>query len=248
MVTKRAAYGAESLSSERRWHSRPATRSVVLVALLTVLGLAGCAGSARTVGSSNAAPTTGLSSPLANIGPLPSTLGGGRFDPAVLAGKPVVLWFWAPWCSVCRSEGPTIAKVASQFTGRVRFIGVAGEDTVAAMRAFVQQTGTGALTHLADVNGVVWRDYGVSVQPAFALISADGTANLRIGSLDEQTLRARVAELAAGTRTSSVTMTPGLYCSRAPDGWTVCGASGPPHTSTNAHPLTGSLPGVYPGR
>lgn len=224
----RTAYDAGRL----RRHPGP-RRSVAAVAMLAVLALAGCAHAVRPVGSSTAAAHTGPSSPLASVGPLPATIAGGRLDPASLSGKPLVLWFWAPWCSICRSEGPTIAKVAAQFTGKVRFIGVAGEDTVPAMTAFVQQTGTGTLTQLADVNGVVWRDYGVSAQPAFAFITADGTADLRIGSLDEQTLRTRVAELAAGAPTSSVTMTPGLYCSRAPDGRTVCGASGPPHSPTS---------------
>lgn len=237
MVVMRAANAAVTFPADGGPHPRPVRRSVVPVALLsalTMLALAGCTGPVRPVGSSAGAPTTGLSSPLGNLGPLPATIDGGRLAPASLAGKPVVLWFWAPWCSICRGEGPTVARVAAQFTGRVRFIGVAGEDTVPAMTTFVQQTGTGALTHLADVTGVIWRDYGVSVQPAFAFITADGTADLRIGGLDEQTLRARVAELAAGTRTSSVTMTPGLYCSRAPDGRTVCGASGPAHTSTTS--------------
>jgi thiol-disulfide isomerase/thioredoxin len=165
-------------------------------------------------------------------------LGGGRLDSASLAGNPVVLWFWAPWCPICRSEGPAIAKVASEFDGRVRFIGVAGEGTVPAMNAFVKETRTGGLTHLADVSGSVWRSYGVAVQPAFAFITANGTADLRIGGLDEQTLRARVAELAAGARTSTVTMTPGQYCSRAPDGRLVCGASGPGHGATTSHTPT----------
>lgn len=210
---------------------------VVLSVLLALLVLAGCASKDQPAGS-GVAPTTGLSSPLANIGPLPATLGGDRLDPTSLAGKPVVLWFWAPWCPVCRSEGPSIAKVAAQYTGRVRFIGVAGEGTVAAMRAFVKETRTGGLTQLADVNGTIWRDYGVSVQPALAFITADGTADLRIGSLDERTLRARVAELAAGATTSSVPVTRGLYCSRAPDGRLICGAGGPSHSATT----TGSTP------
>lgn len=235
MSLEHPASGRSRQRSADRRHVGRARRSLVPVALVALLVLAGCAGTGQPVGP-GAAATTGLSSPLANAGPLPTTVDGGRLDPATLAGKPVVLWFWAPWCAVCRGEGPTIAKVASEFTGKVRFIGVAGEGTLPAMTAFVKATGTGGLTHLADVSGSVWRDYGVSVQPAFAFITADGTVDLRIGSLDEATLRARVTELGGGIRTSTVTSTPGQYCSRAPDGRQICGASGPPHSATTTGP------------
>jgi thiol-disulfide isomerase/thioredoxin len=213
--------------------TRCVRRLLGVIAVLAVLAVAGCAGRAQP-GSSGVAPTTGSSSPFAHVAPLPTRLDGSRFDPATLTGKPVVLWFWAPWCPICRSEGPSMANLASEFAGKVEFVGVAGQGTVLAMTQFVDQTGTGSLTQLADVTGSVWRDYGVSVQPSFAFIGSDGTAQVRVGSLDAQTLRARVAELAAGARTSSVTMTPGQYCSRAPDGRLVCGASGPPHSATTA--------------
>ena len=33
---------------------------------------------------------------------------------------PVLVDFWAPWCSPCRALNPTIDKVADQFAGKVK--------------------------------------------------------------------------------------------------------------------------------
>ena len=218
---------------------RRARRSVLAAAavVLAVVAVAGCAGTSVHPGSG---PTTSAVSPFAHIGAVPATVTGARFDPSTLTGKPVVLWFWAPWCTICRSEAPAVNKVAADFAGRVDIIGVAGQGTRAAMADFVKQTGTSGLTHLADVNGTVWREYGVSVQPSFAFITQDGRADLRVGSLDEKTLRARVAEVAAGAATSTVTLPPGQTCSRAPDGTLLCGSAGP--TTTIPQPSGTSTP------
>ena len=49
--------------------------------------------------------------------PLPvfssTTLDGQSVTQATYEGKPTIMWFWAPWCSVCRGEAPTISEVAS---------------------------------------------------------------------------------------------------------------------------------------
>lgn len=64
---------------------------------LNVLGLAGQPAPALTV-----APY---------LGPKPAAL-------AELKGSPVLLFFWAHWCSDCKAEGPVIARVRSEFGAR----------------------------------------------------------------------------------------------------------------------------------
>ncbi len=212
-----------------RWRRPRATVAAPLSAVFILLGVVGCSTSGD---SPRQGTSTTMSSPFAHLGSVPKTVDGATFDAASLTGRPVVLWFWAPWCTICRAEAPTVSKIAAEYAGRVQFVGVAGQDTAQAMSRFVADTGTGSLTHLSDTTGVVWREFGVAVQPSFAFITSDGATDIRVGALEEAALRARVAEVAAGAPASTVTGTPGPTCSRAPDGTLLCGSAGPGQTPT----------------
>lgn len=122
------------------------------------------------------------------------TLAGAEFTGQSLAGKPAVLWFWAPWCSICRSEAPTIARAAQQ-NPDVTFVGVAALDQVPAMEQFVATNQLGGFTHLADLDTSVWRHFGVTQQPAFAFVAPDGSVQVVPGALDEPELAQRLTAI-----------------------------------------------------
>ncbi len=127
-----------------------------------------------------------------------TTLAGPELDVSTLSGSPVVLWFWAPWCTICRAEAPDVAAVAAELEGDVTFLGVPGRGPVADMQSFVDDTGTGQLKHLVDDDGALWQRFSVVSQPAFAFVSPDGSTELFAGALGGEQLRDRAVALSTG--------------------------------------------------
>ena len=126
------------------------------------------------------------------------TLDGAPWEAGELAGRPAVLWFWAPWCTICRVEAPEVAQVAAEYAGQVAVIGVAGRGDVASMRQFVADTGTGSFPHLVDAEGRLWNRFDVVSQPAFVFVDRAGDVETFAGSLGGEDLRAIVDDLAGG--------------------------------------------------
>lgn len=175
--------------------------SAGLLAAVLVLALAGCGGSGRgdaAAGTSAAIPPAGPASgsqgPTAQepgTHPLDfraTTLMGEQLDASALAGQDVVLWFWAPWCTVCRAEAPQVAAAAEEMAGRVEVLGVASSGTVEDMRAFVTETGSTSFPHVADVPGEVWQRFGVVAQPTFVFVDDDGRTQTVVGGLAQAAL------------------------------------------------------------
>ncbi|MET7999784.1 redoxin domain-containing protein [Nonomuraea glycinis] len=160
-------------------------------------------GSAAPAGTStSAAPEPTAASPRPATTPAAlkfsaRTLDGRPFDGGTLAGKPVVFWFWAPWCSKCRSDAPAVKAAVGKHQD-VRFVGVAGLDTEPAMKEFVRSTGTGGFVHLSDRKGAVWTKLGVTQQSVFVFMKADGSTEKVTGPLGADGLAARIAKIQAG--------------------------------------------------
>ena len=178
----------------------PRLSAAPLVALAVAAVIAACGSPEKP----SAAPNATASSPHAAAGQatgVPAqlqfsakTLTGQSFSGESLAGKPAVLWFWAPWCPTCQQEAPVLAKVAAA-NPRVTFVGVAARDQVSSMQSFVDKYHLGGLTQLADTDGTVWAKFGITRQPAWAFVSADGSVDVVKGRLTESQLTERIGGL-----------------------------------------------------
>ncbi|TDB70133.1 redoxin domain-containing protein [Micromonospora sp. KC721] len=188
---------------------RPPARLVTAAAL--TVALAGCAGGEppRTqpvnevaVVATATPPATATPTPSGSAAPVSETLrftaktlDGAAFSAADLAGKPVVLWFWAPWCATCASQAWTVAEIAPQFRDRVPIVGVAGLGQHKAMKDFVTEFELGGTLQLDDRTGALWRRFEVVEQSTFVVIDRNGKV-IHQGFLDGEDLTRRVTALA----------------------------------------------------
>lgn len=161
---------------------------------VAVLALAACGADTGSGGGS--AEAAGGEKPVDLSFTVP-TVDGGEFDGASLAGKPAVLWFWAPWCATCAAEAGHVSALADDYAGKVTVVGVAGlDDSLANMRQFVDLTGIDNFPQLADPEGTVWQRFAVTAQSEFVVLDADGAVELR-GLLNPADLPAELDRLVA---------------------------------------------------
>jgi cytochrome c biogenesis protein CcmG, thiol:disulfide interchange protein DsbE len=118
-----------------RWVTRhKVTTGVVTVCVVVVAVL-----SVVTSGSGAATPR---SDPRAASFSLP-LLGssGKKVALSQYAGKPVIVNFWASWCSPCQAETPLLASWYRQEKGRVALLGLDENDTESAALSFARAKG-----------------------------------------------------------------------------------------------------------
>jgi thiol-disulfide isomerase/thioredoxin len=130
--------------------------------------------------------------------------GEGTVSLDELAGKTVVLNFWASWCNPCREEMPALQESAEAHAGdEVVFVGVgAKNDKQGAAEAFVEEFGItypiGRDTEGGDaLSGAMEKDYGVPGYPATFIITPDGMINqIVFGPLDVEQFETYIANAA----------------------------------------------------
>ncbi|MEU8313048.1 redoxin family protein [Micromonospora sp. NPDC048887] len=149
-------------------------------------------------GSPAAAPASASPAPVpAALSFTGKTLDGTAFDAAALAGRPVVLWFWAPWCATCASQAWTVAEIAPTYRDTVPIVGVAGLGEQKAMRSFVTEFDLGGTTQIDDRAGALWRRFKVAEQSTFVVLDRTGRV-VHKGFLDGEALTRQVETLARG--------------------------------------------------
>ena len=115
-----------------------------------------------------------------------TTLDGGTFDLASLAGHPVLVNFWGPSCVPCRDEFPLLeAKLAQHAGDGFAVVGVLTDDPPDPARAFVAQYGATWPTVL-DPDQALKATYRVAARPQSYFIDASGIVrSIQIGQVTD---------------------------------------------------------------
>jgi thiol-disulfide isomerase/thioredoxin len=181
-----------------------------LIAAAAVTGLlAGCGSSPAAEPAADAAlpvaAGTGASAPAAGVPGVvvPAslkftgrTLDGKTFDATTMAGKPTILWFWAPWCATCASEAMSISDLQDEYAGRLNILGIAGMGNNKDMHEFVSDLEVGAVPHLDDEPGKLWKKFGITEQSTYVILDKAGKVVVR-SYLDDLQLTDKVKSLVA---------------------------------------------------
>jgi thiol-disulfide isomerase/thioredoxin len=185
-ATRRARQEAAARAQARQ---RKIWVGVAALGVAALIGLAVVAGGGSGGGS-------GTSDPAAFD--LPALHGDERIRLADFEGKPLVVNFFASWCTACDFELPGFAKVSDELRDEVAFVGVNALET-------------GDPDFMPERHGITWwplaKDIGSRGNdlhaalggrgmPITAFYDADGKLlHVDPGALDEATLRQRLADL-----------------------------------------------------
>lgn len=169
-------------------------------ALLAGVIVAGAAALGVVLWRAGAAPASPAYSTAPTAWVLPALSGGGSVRLASFRGKPLVLDFFASWCTSCEDELPEFVSVDHQLAGRVWFAGVDSEENGNGL-ALAQRTGITTWPLARDVGGSQasgLRDGLESIpgMPITAFYDAEGRLRqVRLGALSAATLTAAISQL-----------------------------------------------------
>lgn len=114
-------------------------------------------------------------------------------------GSPLVVNFWATWCTPCRREIPAFNTLQAQYRQQgVHFVGIALDDPDA-VAEFIQEIPINYTVLVGEAAGIqIARDFGNhdGILPYTVFIAADGTiASIARGRITKTTAETQLQEL-----------------------------------------------------
>ncbi len=133
-------------------------------------------------------------------------LQGKHWGAAELAGKVVVLNFWATWCAPCKDELPTLQTLHDISDSQTVVLTINVREPAARAARYMQSTGM-TFPVISDAKGELAKRWGVTVYPTTILIATNGQARWRVVG-DADWSGAQANAWLSETRSSSVSVLP----------------------------------------
>lgn len=139
-------------------------------------------------------------------------LADGKLSLSELRGHPVVLNFWASWCTTCKEEAPILRRGARTHAGKVLFLGLDIQDLSGDARSFARTNGMNYVS-LRDKGNAMYQAYGLTGVPETYFIDPRGRIVAHIpGAVSRTTLEQGIAAIAG--RASGGTLRAGAHQTR----------------------------------
>ena len=118
-------------------------------------------------------------------------------------GKPIVLNFWASWCSPCKSEMPEFQEVYEELGGNVMFMMVnmtdGSRETLTSAKSYIKDQGYTFPVFFDTAQEAAYA-YGVSSIPMTVFIDSEGNmVAYATGTIDNDTLREGISMISDGS-------------------------------------------------
>ncbi len=125
-----------------------------------------------------------------------TTLDGSTLASADLAGKPLIVNFWASWCPPCADEHPVLLDLAKRYGDQVTVVGILYNDDAEGAARFLARYGDGGWADLVDPSGATAVAFGVTGPPETFFIDAGGVVRAKqIGPVTSDAVAAQLAAI-----------------------------------------------------
>jgi cytochrome c biogenesis protein CcmG/thiol:disulfide interchange protein DsbE len=168
-------------------HPSPLRPRLAALAAVFVLSVAACGASSGQAQTGKAVPPIGG-----------TTLDGTTIDLAAYRGHPVVVNFWASWCTPCREEFPLFADRLATLgpSDGLVMLGVLYKDDPGLARNFLGELGATWPT-VTDPDGALAAAYRVVAPPQTYFIDSDGVLRgIQIGEVRPEDFDTQYAKIA----------------------------------------------------
>jgi cytochrome c biogenesis protein CcmG, thiol:disulfide interchange protein DsbE len=126
-------------------------------------------------------------------------LTGRRVASRTMRGRPMVVNFWASWCTECRKEHPLLMRAHDVWGDRVQFIGVVYQDSRANAVRFLAERGeqpASTYPNLLDPAARTAIDFGVYGVPETFFVDRRGRVVFkRIGRVTDEILAVQLRRI-----------------------------------------------------
>lgn len=109
-------------------------------------------------------------------------------------GKPLVVNFWASWCTPCKTEMPAFEEVSQDLDGKVVIVGVTDTLDLEGSRDAAEKAGV-TYPLLVDEEQGLQSDLGIAGLPATVFVDEDGTiVGRHLGALTRDELTKEIED------------------------------------------------------